>query len=96
MNSTTVTTIGYNGGPSGLKAQPTAREQAASQDKHVPPTALQTQHHDTAGKNRTLLACANKGKPGICGNGKGRAVLGVWDGCGRSCRARAAPSPAAN
>ena len=88
VNSTTVTNVSYNGGPSGLKAQPTAQEQAVSQDKHVPPTALQSQHHDVAGKNRTLLASVNGGKPGDCGNGKGRRALGTWDG-----RARAAPEP---
>ena len=54
VNSTTVTNVSYNGGPSGLKAQPTAQEQAVSQDKHVPPTPLQSQHHDAAGTGRCL------------------------------------------
>jgi hypothetical protein len=70
VNSMTVTNVSYNGGPSGLKAQPTAQEQAVSLDKHVPPTALQTQHHDAAGKNRTLLASVNKGKPGVAATAK--------------------------
>jgi WXXGXW repeat (2 copies) len=89
VNSTTVTNVSYNGGPSGLKAQPTAQEQAVSQDKHVPPTALQTQHHDAAGKNRTLLASVNKGKPGIAATAK----AGEFSGHGTVAARAVEPAP---
>jgi WXXGXW repeat (2 copies) len=75
-HTTTVTNVSYNGGPSGLKAQPTAQEAAAAQDKHVPATALQAQHHDAAGKDRTLLASVNKGKPAVAATARAGEVSG--------------------
>jgi hypothetical protein len=70
VNTTTVNNISFNGGPSGLKAVPNAQELAAAQDKHLPPTALQSQHHDGAGKNRALFASVNNGRPGIAATTK--------------------------
>src|SRR5689334_25196094 len=38
INNTTVTNVSFNGGTGGTKAHPTAEEQAAAHDKHVPAT----------------------------------------------------------
>jgi hypothetical protein len=70
VNNVSVTNVSYNGGPNGLKSQPTVQEQAALQDKHLPPTTLQTQHHEGASKNRALFASVNHGKPGIAATAK--------------------------
>jgi len=76
VNNVSVTNVSYNGGPNGLKAQPTAQEQAALQDKHLPPTALQSQHHEGASKNRALFASVNHGKPGIAATAKAAEFSG--------------------
>ena len=76
INNTTVTNVSYNGGPSGLKVQATAQEQAAAQDKHLPATALQTQHQDGASKNQALLASVNHGKPSIAATAKAAEFSG--------------------
>jgi hypothetical protein len=76
VNNVSVTNVSYNGGPNGLKTQPTAQEQAALQDKHLPPTTLQSQHHDGAGKNRALFASVNHGRPAIAATAKATEFSG--------------------
>jgi hypothetical protein len=76
VNNVSVTNVSYNGGPNGLKAQPTAQEQAALQDKHLPPTTLQSQHHEGASKNRALFASVNHGRPGIVATAKAAEFSG--------------------
>jgi len=60
-----VTTVSYNGGTGGITARPTAAEEAAAQERHVPPTAAQTQHVQAASTNRQLYESMNHGKPAI-------------------------------
>jgi hypothetical protein len=42
--------VAYSGGPGGIQHQPTAEEKQFSAEKHVPPTAVQTQHIQSAAK----------------------------------------------
>jgi hypothetical protein len=70
INNVSVTKVSFNGGPNGVAAQPTAQEQAAAREQHVPPTAAQTQHATAASHNRSLLASVNHGKPAIAATGK--------------------------
>jgi hypothetical protein len=82
INNTTVTNVSFNGGTGGATARPTAEEQAAALDKHVSPTAAQTQHQQVASTNRALFASVNKGSPAIAATSKaghftGAGVVGV-------------------
>lgn len=66
----TVNHVSYNGGNGGLTARPSAQEQAAARDKHVPPTSNQTSHVQTASSNRQLYESQNHGKPAIAATAK--------------------------
>jgi hypothetical protein len=65
VNNVTVNHVSYAGGPGGVSARPTAAEEQAAHVRHVPPTPQQTQHRDSAGSRRELLASVNQGKPPI-------------------------------
>jgi hypothetical protein len=62
--------VSFNGGTGGVSAKPTADEAAAAKDKHIAPTALQTQHEHAASTNHALLASVNNGKPSIAATAK--------------------------
>lgn len=70
VNNTTINRVSYNGGNGGVTARPTAQEEAAEHDRHVPPSAAQTQHVQTARGNPELRASANHGKPPIAATEK--------------------------
>src|SRR5208282_3156464 len=57
--------VSYNGGNGGISARPTAQEEAAGRDRHIPPVAVQTQHAQAARANPQQRASANMGKPGV-------------------------------
>jgi hypothetical protein len=63
--TTTTSRVSFNGGTGGVTAQPTAQEQAALRDRHIQPTATQTQHFNAARSNPALLAKTNNGQPPI-------------------------------
>ena len=77
-NNTTVNRVSYNGGTGGVTAQPTAAEQAAARENHVPATSLQTQHEQAARSNKSMLASANHGQPAVAATAK----PGVFHGPG--------------
>jgi hypothetical protein len=60
-----VNRVSYNGGNGGISARPTAEEEAAARDRHIPPVATQTQHAQAARANPQQRASANMGKPGV-------------------------------
>jgi WXXGXW repeat (2 copies) len=60
----------FNGGAGGTTARPTAQQQAAAHEKHVAPTALQTQHQHAASTNKALLASVNHGSPAVAATSK--------------------------
>jgi len=57
-------------GPGGATAKPTAAELAAGRERHVAPTAAQTQHVTAASTNKAMLASVNQGKPAVAATGK--------------------------
>jgi hypothetical protein len=57
--------VSYNGGNGGISARPTAGEEAAARDRHIPPVAAQTQHAQAARANPQQRASTNMGKPGV-------------------------------
>jgi hypothetical protein len=69
----TVTRVSYNGGNGGVEARPTADEQSAAQERHIPPVAAQAAHVQAARSNPQLRASANQGKPPIAATPKAGA-----------------------
>ena len=55
--------VSFNGGTGGVRAQPTAAEQAAAHAPHQAATATQAQHREAAMANHSLSASVNHGKP---------------------------------
>jgi hypothetical protein len=64
-NTTVVNRVSYNGGEGGITRRPTAQEQNAERERHIPPAAVQVQHIQAARANRELRASANQGKPPV-------------------------------
>ena len=64
-NTTVVNRVSYNGGEGGITRRPTAQEQNAERERHIPPAAVQVQHMQAARANRELRASANQGKPPV-------------------------------
>jgi hypothetical protein len=73
-NTTTVNRVSYNGGPGGTKARPTAAEEAAVHERHIPPVPVQTQHAQAARANPQQRASANHGKPAVAATPKPGAL----------------------
>jgi hypothetical protein len=88
VNNVTVNHVSYNGGEGGIAARPTAEEEAVASERHVQPTALQTQHVQTASTNRQLYESVNRGKPAIAATAK----AGEFSGGGVVAAREAAPS----
>jgi len=70
VNNTTINRVSFNGGNGGVTARPTPQEEAAEHDRHIPPSAAQTQHVQAARGNPELRASANHGKPPIAATEK--------------------------
>src|SRR4029077_20255141 len=51
INNVTVNNVSYNGGTGGTEARPTPKEEAAANQRHVPPTSTQVEHVHTASTN---------------------------------------------
>ena len=63
VNSTATTS--FNGGEGGVKAVPTAQEEAAAHETHTAPLAEQTHHEQAASQNRQNFASENHGRPAV-------------------------------
>jgi hypothetical protein len=55
--------VSYSGGPNGVQHQPTADEQIAEHDQHVPPTTFQQQHIAAAKADKSSFVKNNGGHP---------------------------------
>lgn len=85
LNNTTVTRVSFNGGKGGINERPTAQEESASHERHIPPVAAQTEHVQAARSNTELRASANHGKPPVAatsrpGELKGGGVVAAKEG----------------
>ena len=76
VNRTTVNRVSYNGGDGGVSARPTAQDEAAARERHIPPAAVQTQHMQAARGNPELRAAANHGKPPVAATERPAAFSG--------------------
>ena len=65
VNTTTINRVSYNGGPGGIRAEPTAIERQAMNERHVEATQMQLQHQNAAAENRAMFASENHGRPAI-------------------------------
>ncbi len=65
INNTTVNRVAYNGGPGGISARPTAQEQQAESERHLPPAPVQRQHEQAARSNPQQRASVNQGRPPV-------------------------------
>jgi hypothetical protein len=66
INNTTIVNnshTSFNGGPSGVKAQPTAQEREFASQPHVQPTAAQLQHQQVASQDKSNFSKVNHGAP---------------------------------
>jgi hypothetical protein len=93
------TRASFNGGSGGTSAKPTPQQQAAGREKHVPATALQTQHQHAASTNKALLASVNHGSPAIAATSKpgefaGKGVVPAKAGNAAVPATPAKPNPA--
>lgn len=70
VNNTTVNRVSYNGGPGGIQERPTAEQEQAERERHLPPAPVQRQHAQTARTNPELRASVNHGKPPIAATDK--------------------------
>lgn len=70
VNNTTINRVSYNGGNGGIEARPTPQQEAAAQQRHVPPVAAQTEQVQAARSNQQLRASVNQGKPPIAATEK--------------------------
>jgi YXWGXW repeat-containing protein len=62
--------VSYNGGEGGITARPTAQEEAAEHERHIPPAAAQVQHVQAARGNPEFRASTNHGKPPVAATAK--------------------------
>jgi len=65
--------ISYNGGPGGVRHQPTPQERIAERDAHRAPTQAQMQQESTARSHRELFASVNHGSPAIAATPRANA-----------------------
>jgi hypothetical protein len=77
INNITVNRVSYNGGNSGVRARPTAADDAAAHDRHIAVTPLQSQHEQSARSNPLLRAGKNQGHPPIAATPRPGAFSGA-------------------
>jgi hypothetical protein len=68
--------VSYNGGNGGINARPSARDEQAMRERHIPPVSVQMQHIQAARGNRELRASANHGRPPIAATARPGAFRG--------------------
>jgi hypothetical protein len=76
VNNVTVNRVSFNGGNGGVTARPTAEEQVAAHEHHLPPVADQVKHEQVARANPALRAAANHGAPPIAATAHAGALTG--------------------
>jgi WXXGXW repeat (2 copies) len=83
--------VSYNGGNGGINERPTAQEEAASRERHVPPVAAQVQHMQSARADTQLRASVNHGKPPVAATSR----PGEFGGRGTAGNGAVADQPSA-
>ncbi|HXY49365.1 MAG TPA: YXWGXW repeat-containing protein [Terriglobales bacterium] len=65
INNITVNHVSYNGGQAGINARPTAEQESAERERHIPQVAAQVEHVQAARANNELRASVNHGQPRV-------------------------------
>ena len=65
INNTNINRVSYNGGEGGINDRPRPEEEAAANERHIPPVASQTQHEAAARANPVQRASVNHGQPAV-------------------------------
>jgi hypothetical protein len=60
-----VNRVSYNGGAGGINERPTAQEEAAARERHIPPVGAQAQHRYAARNDPKQRFSANNGRPPV-------------------------------
>jgi hypothetical protein len=87
--------VAFNGGAGGVAAQPNPAERAAMSQPHTAPTAMQTQHQQTASTMHENLASVNHGAPAVAATAKPGQFSGAGVVAAHGSPAAAAHTPAA-
>lgn len=77
VNKVTVNRVSYNGGSGGVRARPTAADEAAARDRHIAVMPVQRQHERAARSNPVLRAAENRGRPPIAATPRPGAFSGA-------------------
>jgi len=98
VTNETITHTSYNG-PGGIDRRPNAAEEAASRERHLPPSHDQVEHVTQARSNPALRDSENHGHPSIAATAKpgeftGRDAVGTRDAGGAERADRPATSSA--
>jgi hypothetical protein len=70
VENNTQNRVSFNGGKGGVEARPTSEQQAASNQRHIPAVAAQTEHAQAARSNPQQRAGANRTAPAIAATAK--------------------------
>ena len=76
INNTTINRVSYNGGPAGVRAQPTPQQVAVARQQHFAPTPVQMQHVQLARSTPLLRASVNHGAPPIAATARPNMLRG--------------------
>src|SRR6516164_7868961 len=74
VNNVTVNRVAYNGGPGGVKAQPTSAQLAAERGRHMDATPVQMHNEQSARSDHSQFASANHGRPAVVATPKPGAL----------------------
>jgi hypothetical protein len=96
--------VSFNGGSGGVNAHPTSQQEAATNQRHIPAVAAQTEHAQAARANPAQRAGVNHGSPAIAATSKagdigehgaaaGRETSQAGNASGRSTDSHAAVHP---
>jgi len=76
VNNTTINRVSFNGGAGGVVARPTAAEERAAHENHVPMSEMQQQHEQAASRDTTMRASYNHGTPSVAATAKAGQFYG--------------------
>jgi len=75
VNAGGASRVSYNGGKGGIEERPTAQEEAAAHERHIPPVAAQTQHQYSARSDPKQRFSANHGTPSVAATAQPRSAV---------------------
>jgi hypothetical protein len=82
----------FNGGPNGIRAEPTAQERSFAAERHVAATPMQMNHEHLAAQDRGNFAAANHGIPAHAAMARPATSMADFNRA-RPAGARPAPGP---